>query len=557
MNEPKTTAKPPIVAENYPQKPGGELSHAIDVKESVPPQAVPAPPAFDPVVRRQAEAWVAAGLIGDSVLSDTRAGGYRRVQAFMLPPLVDPKAFRYWHVEDLIETAIACLERFSTLRSDWRDKLSKSFYVESEVIQYLANERTYAAEVASGLYETPAVEATQQAASAEKELAGAEAAEAVAKDIYDVVYSSSEMTRQKEFSSTLSWLGALPTYSADDKGTMKSYKINDSSGHREGTKPGFATDASEAIAAFQMRVGDRSSKLDYVRQQGATASARENLVGAKKRRDWEVANQTFRRQRTDAARQAAEQKLAAYTMPGGALNYREQMAGIALRMSREAAEALDRISVAADGLRLIYGRDEALPADVAVAIETRACSHLAIDVATVWVRDAQAWLARFKQLDQSFVLPLSLRSTLGEERWTQGKALGVWTFELVGSQMPERAANVRLRGLRGHVYGCSRDAGYWRAEVRLPTQSSTRHLSNQRVPLDQSLLPPIYLPRTGSRGDGAEVEFVGISAAFNASPYGTWTVHVEPLSSQRQSLAVVEDIEIDLAITLRTMPTVL
>lgn len=517
-----------------------------------------APPVFDPLLRQQAIDWVASGFIGKSIRDSNRAGGYITATHFTVPNSLPKTEFRYWHVDDLLDSAAALIDRFLSSQAEWREKLARSFQVETEVIQYLENEKIYASEITSGLYTTPYIEAFQIAEGEKVGLKLADAATKFANTLYKEKYSGAEQNQQGFNSQIAGLVSGYPSYKTQHEqgGPLLPFEFRFPDGTAQSkTKPGWLQYTAFSQIKFQMSVGEVSTGLDLARQQSTAESARVRITGLSRRADWEHDNQGYRRQRTDVVRKAAEAKVGAFTMPDGALNYRKQMEPLANRMTRDATDALARLDAAEEGLRLIYGNSSPLPPSIRTAIDTGSVTHAAMDDASQWTRGALSWLLQFKQLEQNFVMPLSVRNLCGgEDNWVSGLASGSWSMT-VPHALFLRQAHVRVRGVRAYIYGCGQDAGYWTLTAQLPEQGAMHHLAGAAPPLDQKKLPNVNLPRTGSRINAPETEFVGMHALFNASPIGDWTLTVSDVSTQRQSRSVISDIEIEVALAVRAIPT--
>lgn len=461
-----------------------------------------AKPERDSAVWEQVARWLKSGMIGDSIIRGSTPHSYNRIQEFQLGDPLHNEGFRYWHVEDLLEQMAGFLDRAITHRSEWRERVSKAFYVESEILEYIENDKVYANEVRDGLYEVPYVEAIQEAEALRRSLERTKYAQSIQREIY----------------------------------------VN----HYDSWRP------ETQISNWRWKVEERSSGVELFDKEGTNGAGDEKLVSANKRSFWEERNRLYKKLRADTARNSAELKVSAFTAPGGALNYRVQMAELQKRISRDSNDALSRLESAALGLKKIYGYEQILPPSIPKAIKSRVADHQALDDVLIWVRDALSWLTRFKQLDQNYVLPVSLRSLIDEAAWIAGKPEGKWQI-VIPDTLFDGQSHVRLRGVRGYVYGCGQEAGFWRVELTPPTQATTRHLdSATRVNLDQSLLPKIVMPRVGSRLNAQEVEFVGTTTLYNTSPIGQWQIKISGLSTQRVPLDTIGDVELEFAIALRS-----
>lgn len=560
--------KPPVKDISPDTANGIPIGGSVD-SGPMPAGLVDAPP-VDSAIRQQATAWMDKGLIGRSVVDRNRADGYVRATAFALAPTLTPppptpavtpapdsSQFRYWHCDDLLDSAAALIDRFLAIQVEWRDKLARSFQVESEINEFLLCEKIYAEEVARGLYEVPMIEARQTALGDKDDSADSDRALSTAQSIYMTTYSGTNMLRQKGIGQFTAWLNAVPWSNAQYNETTKPYRVdftNDGTS-MAGNKGDILNDLGAEAADFQINLAETMAQLDLQRQRASANAVRARAVGTQRRSDWESLNADFRRRRMDAQRAAAEAKVGAFTTPGGALNYHEQMATLGARMARDAGDALDRLTAAAQGLKEIYGRDIALPAAVSAAITSRQAGHAVVDEACTWTRNAIAWLAAFKQLDMNMVVPLSLRAHMTPDAWTAGKDKGQWAFA-VQTGIFGSLTHVRLRGLRAYVYGVGSEAGFFYLAARVPQSGTVSHgTAAAPPPLDQKDVPLVYLSKTGARSNFADQEFCGLHSVYNASPIGTWAIGISLKSTQRVALSAVEDIELELAIAGRPAQT--
>ncbi len=502
---------------------------------------------IDSDVLIQVSNWLKRGMIGSSVLKGVGEFSYNKIQEFGLDPIPDGN-FRYWHTEDLLDQVAGLLDRAIAHRSEWWEKLSKAFYVESEILQYLETDKIYLDEVRDGLYEVPYLIASYEASAEKSSLDALTDAAVRQSNIWTKLYSSANMQNQVTHEADAAWASSLSTYVAGHN--LPFLVIKD--GYVKVDKPDLIYDATANSTKFHLAIEDAAVGVELVLRRGESAAATQRLLSANRNRDWEEKNRLHKKQRADAARKTAEYKIAAFTAPDGALNYPDQMRLIQKRIARDCNDALSRMGSAALGLKQIYGYELALPPTIPNAINSRVANHRVLDDALIWVRNAIAWLTRFKQLDQNYVLPISLRSLIGEAAWEAVKLDG--KLQIVLPQVLfEGQSHVRLRGVRGYVYGCGPEAGFWRVELTPPKQATTQHL-NAAVPvnLDQSLLPSIVLSRVGSRLNAQEVEFVGTTALYNASPIGQWQIKITGQSTQRVSLNTISDVELEFAIALRS-----
>lgn len=244
----------------------------------------------------------------------------------------------------------------------------------------------------------------------------------------------------------------------------------------------------------------------------------------------------------------------------GSLNFKNRAALIKERLEQDFRHAYDRLVVAADGLKRIYGYREELPGTGSGS------DHL--NAVTLWLRDVLQWLVAFSQLDQGSTHTISLRSLLGEKEWK--RAIEVSPVQArfnLPAETFDTLSYVRLRGLSVIVVAASQ-RGPWKAEVRLPTIGMIRHPdkvlagSSSGSILDQSDLPTCAFGRVDLKGSARQPEVCGLISLLNASPVSPadvpldkqqWQFHLVGLGGKMEEIAGIGDILIELNIVARPL----
>ena len=90
------------------------------------------------------------------------------------------------------------------------------------------------------------------------------------------------------------------------------------------------------------------------------------------------------------------------------------------------------------------------------------------DDCLTWTRDAIQWLIRFSRLEQSAVVPVSLRTMLGKKAWSAGLKTGSWSVNLNLKDF-QGMKHVRLRGIS--VFADDDDDRIWNIDVKIPHSS--------------------------------------------------------------------------------------
>jgi len=269
-----------------------------------------------------------------------------------------------------------------------------------------------------------------------------------------------------------------------------------------------------------------------------------------------LADITFRRARAQAARDVVWEKIYQALSPDGMFNYRARMAPLERDFSSDFREALACLNAAAKGLKEIYDYAPSLPPEGTAGY---------FDEAVAWVRKARNRMKQFSQLDQSYVLALSLKD-LTKAQWEAGRGTSEWTFDIPDETFTGQTC-VRLRGLSVSLVGPKLETpetgqkaarkmpkaeGFWSARVSLPPRAGLRNLAGATRELDQSSLPVCYLGRITDRDSAGEPEVAGVRALHNASPIGKqWKLALARKSTDGTPIDALEDVQLFLHLVVR------
>jgi hypothetical protein len=276
----------------------------------------------------------------------------------------------------------------------------------------------------------------------------------------------------------------------------------------------------------------------------AADSERVRIQGLQAKSDWDTKDAGFRYDRTKVAREHQIAKVQAATSRGGALNYGERMVPLRDRATLDLQEGLAKLSAAAKGLRLLYGFDLQLP-------QPDSMHGQFFDGCLLWVRKAINWLVRFRQLEQSYVLPILVKPLCKD--WGHARATGVFEFTIPEDRF-RYMKHVRLRGITVCTVYPQKDddgAGTFEALVTAPRVSACVHLSGKNAKLDQNSVPPCRSARVAPRSRLKEPDVVGASALYNVSPIGDWKMILSTRSTTGLSLNAVQDVHLDLHLAFR------
>ncbi|MDR4496745.1 MAG: hypothetical protein MRK02_02285 [Candidatus Scalindua sp.] len=469
------------------------------------------------------------------------------------------KNLRSFQVETLLSQAADLLRRAKILRSEWQDKANKAVNLRLEILEYLINDTIHQDEIKAGIYTLPYKRSVSEvnALTARKE--GLQYVSSVIKSTLDNNFTLDAMNKH---SGNSQLLALLPYYPSHETPYLKK-AVNLTWNY---TPNNFAEHAKKA--AFDQSFYHMHNKKyalytqKYMRDMDRDV-VKQRYEGSHEQMEWARKEIEFRRRRAQAAREVGDLKIRLATEPGGVLNYAEQMDKIRLQYERDLREALAGIKAAYEGLQLIYGYNKALPVSIAsqVKLENQdkkgqqtPCSVL--DDSVVWVSDTLAWLGNNSMIDQKYTMSISVRQTIGDKKWYEGRKSGQWKFEIPESFFPDQKY-VRLRGISVYVSGI-RAKGVWMARVDLPKKSFCHHSFGRVADLDQTSIPPILIGRISKRNRTFQQEIAGASIVHNASPFGEWRVFLNEKSTAGNVLdsvdeiELVDDLELDLEIAARS-----
>ncbi|GAB3788039.1 hypothetical protein GCM10028818_54010 [Spirosoma horti] len=196
---------------------------------------------------------------------------------------------------------------------------------------------------------------------------------------------------------------------------------------------------------------------------------------------------------------------------------------IAKRLQRNYEDGYARLSVAKEGLELIYNYD---------IIDLPNVEENLISELLIWNRNAIEWLAAYQQRDQGITRTISIRSLIGQTEWDKlGISLETGEAETsfyIPATYFNGYENVRLRGIGASIIGA---AGLypWTITIKVPEKAIfyrnnkdivRESKRNQTRLIDQSKMPFCMLGRVENRMSKHPVEISGMISLMNASPIG-------------------------------------
>lgn len=453
--------------------------------------------------------------------------------------------FSELHVGPLLDQASDLLDRCLRERTRWDDLSAKWVTFLMELHEYAELDKIHAEEEEKGVYDTP-WQVSKASSAAERMSANlSEQQKDIVERARKVLFSKEEQNRQYNADRKTAWLVGLVAYFF---GTQKfsGYIKHKWSGVPE-TVSHWSVDAAEAKSSHSL--SSRNSSLAIQRNvfHASELTTKSRLPGAAAQAEWDSQNRMFLRRRTLVARRLQDIRVLSSTSPDGALNYGKRLEGMRTRFRRDFRDALARLKPAAEGLALLYGYKVALPKNTLSVDYYDNCLE--------WTRRAVQWLIRFSRAEQNVVVPISVRTVLGDQEWKEGLKKGRWSLTVdaktpVIGPMLSALRHVRMRGLGAFVSGKKVSDSLWQLAVSLPPEAKVKHLNGDEVTIDQSRIPSCLLARVSERDSQREPDVVGLSALLNASPLGdSWTVELQ--GAMPPTGAKVEDVHLELHLAYR------
>jgi hypothetical protein len=477
-------------------------------------------------------------------------------RGFQFSPAESDRELNDLHVAPLLDQAAALLERCAAARSQ-RDQLQmEKWKLQIELDRFFRLDQIQERERRAGLDTLPYERAALEGGAESSLETNYKSAEAEWKELTEELVASG-FNRRMAARELAAWLSAYPLKDSELRGDDANYTFD---GLRK-TKPEHLFEAArmEADEAAWIQLSDlMARRFAAMAQSDAGRLRRESLDAQAK---WSLAGIGFRSERSQAERDALWEKVFQAQSAGGLFNYSERIAPVERHFSVDFREAVARLTAARRGLKDLYDYAPPFPREGADGY---------FDDVTIWVRAARNWLTQFSQMDQSYVLAVSLKD-LAKTQWESGRAAAQWTFDLP-AELFEGQAHVRLRGLGVAVAGepevaelapkskaaqnslppAPKPLGYWSGRISVPAASIVRHISGTSSDLDQKSLPPCYFGRVMDRDSSQQPEIAGSNVLQGASPIGKeWKLTLSPRSTDGTPTASLHDVQIFLHVTVR------
>jgi len=252
----------------------------------------------------------------------------------------------------------------------------------------------------------------------------------------------------------------------------------------------------------------------------------------------------------------------------GALAFQSQAERSLDHVVRDYVDAADRLVVAAEGLRLIYGYCEeseisrpwttaSIDAFAENFKRVVAGSPAALDDAVAWVRGAIRFLAAFSQNDQTVTVTVSLQRSAAAVFSTLLKGKPV-SFPMARELFTDYTY-VRLRGLSASLRLKTAAPFPVRCVVTLPSDAEfiiTDDEGGEKTkPVQQGTMPACTLGRVIDSRIPVAPEVCGQISLMNASPIGrkdganNWGIRMDFITNDKAS--EVEDVLLDVRVSVR------
>jgi hypothetical protein len=312
-------------------------------------------------------------------------------RGFKFEEVTSDTEYRYLQVEPLLDQAAAILDRCISDRAQRDLYAVEAFKNRLELDQFFQLETIHDDEIKAGVYTLPFVRAKLDG-DAERQLSYWYNLAAMELDRI-ITNNGQTFRKQVDGRALAAWLAAYPLKQDGLKGDDANYGWNGV----VKTKPLHLQDASNAESVEEVNnfLLDIYSQYKTLHGTSEASDARSNSYS--EQADWSLKDIDFRRRRTQVARDAAEEKVFQTSVDGGALNYGQKIGALEDRINYDYREAFARLLAVNQGLRLLYGFEDAFP------------ESKNFDAIVLWVRRALNWIIRFTRNEQNYILPLSLR----------------------------------------------------------------------------------------------------------------------------------------------------
>jgi hypothetical protein len=442
--------------------------------------------------------------------------------------------FQKNNVEILLDQASNLFDRCLRDRSEWDSLSLNLFNLGLEISQFLDYDDIHKRETAAGYYDQGVYDKSTTLN-----------VDRLAKDKVDALYTLfnqmfTDRWSADNMNAVANWQAQIAEWANPanaNAGNIKALTLNLEQYHL----------AVNYVYNFLQKEG-LASTLDQMKVRVANDDSKYN---------WEKANRDFRFERTEVERKYEYFKLAALQAEDGVLNFSKRLIPLRQRFHNDFSEAKMRIEAASDGLKEIYGYYQPVPKDNGKPDYFDQC--------VVWTRHAINHIIKFSQLDQSYVIPISIRKLYtdndairGGENFANAIKNGTLNFKLEAKHFPD-SSYLRIKGLSvffslGIINKYSEQHisdynGTLSAYITPPKRSFYYH-NEDPVTTNQAYVPTLRMNRLATRSFIRPPEVAGTSLYANLSPFGDWAVELPQIKSNNiNSLLKINDVILDIYIT--------
>lgn len=440
-------------------------------------------------------------------------------------------SYRYQDVEFLLDSSRLLLGRCSVHQREWQQLGERAFALALELFEYYRCDLIHEEEVAAGFYSLPMKLAL---ATLKSELATEKAtSESVEQlmDKLDRLFGEIAQKEQVENAQRFGYTRGTPE--------QKEHwgKAMEQRAHFE--------EVAKVETEHAMENGQVTARSQLASAKGIKEAASARALGALEKYEWEKADAEFRRRRTKVARDLADLKANAAATEEGILNYRGLMEPVLLRFQTDLSNAITMLHAAVPGMETTfdYTNDFKLPQS------GERIPRGFLDEAIRWTNEASLFLSAQTRGEQRYKHRISVRQC-AESGWDEGLADGGWVVNVASTEF-DGQSHVRLRGVSISVDDGNGALSTWALQVTPPTKTTVMYGGGRQRPITQ---PRITLSsrRVVRRSLQHDPDTVGILAAHNLCPVGSWEIEVRPVSAEGTDRSVISDVFLDLHLAARS-----
>lgn len=456
----------------------------------------------------------------------------------------DSSKFRPQDVEPLLDQACIILDRANTDLMAAQTLGEKFANLKFELDQFLSLDEILVREEADGKFKVQAAVSKSQY----------ESNEARRKGLKTVVDARSELLNLLDPNTGPGFIAAWRAggiayvraqYAGSDAGQGVFWPVPDGTAGGAPVRGGNKVDVDLSLThdqyAYEHQNEMKSVQAAQAAAQFELTSADHAAEGLTAQANWDNKNTEYLQDRAERIRQLMRYR-AALTKHGDLLDFQSRITPLKDRYQQQLADAYARLSAVDIGLTKIYdyaplGVPDPLPE---LGDDVQDFEHI-----LAWTRRVAAWLAAFTRRCHNYVLPLSVKNLAGAG-WASGVKKGEWKFTIDKGMFADNERHVRVRGI---CAWCVPQGGPYTLDVEIPAETSIRYESGTWKENVRQSVKSCRLGRVLPRSSFPVPEVGGVTALYNASPFGEWKVRAsDPFSSHSKDWP--SDFQIDLYLSV-------